>query len=569
MLTCLPDGFGRIHYLINGQYPGPLLLWDEDDWVKVQVTNNCSNPFTMHWHGIWQVGTPQMDGVPGVNQWNIPVGETFVYYFQLRQQYGAYWAHAHTQGYYSDGLRLPIYIRPKPGTPKPWALISNNSADIAAMEAAEENFGLNWRTDEWHVTAEDMQLNVHATGVPPACMDSLLTNGRGRQFCFNNWTAVAQPVENVLYKFNQDINQGWSSKGCISLVKAKEGFDTIRVFDEYYGGKCQNTSAPITVYNAGAALKAGRKFFNLQVIEATTNWFDGFSIDNHKMWLVSVDGHYVVPKPIDFAQLTIGSRLSFMIELDPAKAGHDWPIRFTGVRALQPIEGYSLLSYNESVGDTVNLTIDEGFKYLTNRINSSVTFGGQIKTTAVQWNQSLDEPYKSKWKVPKKANVTLHAFAAQNSLNVWQVAEQPLDTVKADTIKPVMFQLMQNGGDVSKINTTMLPLSPQIPLGATVDIVIHNPPLSIVGKSNSPHPFHLHGHKFWVIKADNTSFVFDTVADAQKANMTFNLDNPPFRDGFDVVNDGYAIIRYIAGVGPNILHCHIGTFEHLSCAISS
>lgn len=553
------DGFGRIHYLINGQYPGPLLLWDEDDWVKVSVVNNCSNPFTMHWHGIWQIGTPQMDGVPGVNQWNIPVGETYVYYFQLKHQHGAYWAHTHTQGFYSDGLRLPIYVRPKKGTSKPWYLISNKTSDIKQMEEAEKHFAINWRTDEWHVTAEEMELNVHATGVPPACMDSLLTNGHGRQFCFNNWTSVAQPVQLLLSQANQDINShGWSSKGCLSLVKAKPGFDTVSVFDQYYGGKCQNTTAPIAVYNAGAALKAGRKYFNLQVIEATTNWFDGFSIDNHKMWLVAVDGQYIKPRPIDFAQITIGSRLSFMIELDQSKAHRDWPIRFTGVRALQPIEGYALLSYNDTGCDKAELSLVQGFEHLTTRINSSVSFGGQINSTAVQWNQSADEPFNLPWKVPKKSDVTLHAFAAQNSLNVWQISDQPLDTVKADAIQPVLFQLMNNGGDVRKVNTSMLPLSPKIPMGATVDIVIHNPALSIVGKSNSPHPFHLHGHKFWTIKAANGTFAYDSVADAQKAGVSFMLDNPPFRDGFDVVNDGYVVIRYIAGVGPNMLHCHIG-----------
>ena len=40
-----PDGFGRIHYLIN-KFPGDLQLWDEDDWIETTVINNCSNPFT-------------------------------------------------------------------------------------------------------------------------------------------------------------------------------------------------------------------------------------------------------------------------------------------------------------------------------------------------------------------------------------------------------------------------------------------------------------------------------------------------------------------------------------------
>ena len=186
-------------------------------------------------------------------------------------------------------------------------MITNDTDEQNQLEEAEKNFAINWRTDEWHVTAEEMELNVHATGVPPACMDALLTNGHGRQFCFNNWTAVAQPPELLLLKANSDIQTRMSSKGYISLVPPNPGFDALGVLDEYFGGKCQNTTAPIQVYNAGKALHEGRKWFNLQVFEATTNWFDGLSIDNHSMWLVAVDGQYIEPHIIDFAQITVGT----------------------------------------------------------------------------------------------------------------------------------------------------------------------------------------------------------------------------------------------------------------------
>lgn len=148
------------------------------------------------------------------------------------------------------------------------------------------------------------------------------------------------------------------------------------------------------------------------------------------------------------------------------------------------------------------------------------------------------------------------------------MATQPMSSVQADAAEPVMFQLLKNGGKLSELNIDHVPSQSQDFYGCNVDLVIHNPALSIVGKSNSPHPFHLHGHKFWVIKdmpGPSSTFTYDTVADAQNDGMEFSLDNPPFRDGFDVQNDGYTIIRYIAGIGANMLHCHIGMLTFAFC----
>lgn len=64
----LEDGFERQVYLINGQQPGPLIEVEEGDDLEVFVNNQLSVETTIHWHGLLQTGTPDMDGVPGVTQ---------------------------------------------------------------------------------------------------------------------------------------------------------------------------------------------------------------------------------------------------------------------------------------------------------------------------------------------------------------------------------------------------------------------------------------------------------------------------------------------------------------------
>jgi FtsP/CotA-like multicopper oxidase with cupredoxin domain len=48
-----PDGFERDMILINGQFPGPLLEMDEDDYVEVKVHNKMPFNTTVHFHGMY------------------------------------------------------------------------------------------------------------------------------------------------------------------------------------------------------------------------------------------------------------------------------------------------------------------------------------------------------------------------------------------------------------------------------------------------------------------------------------------------------------------------------------
>jgi len=68
----------------------------------------------------------------------------------------------------------------------------------------------------------------------------------------------------------------------------------------------------------------------------------------------------------------------------------------------------------------------------------------------------------------------------------------------------------------------------------------------IGGAPGAPHPFHLHGHTFQVVRS--------------AGNSTYNWDNPVMRD---VVNTGASVddrptIRFVTdNAGPWFLHCHI------------
>ncbi|CAE6443622.1 unnamed protein product [Rhizoctonia solani] len=132
------DGTTRESWLINGQTPGPHLVWDEDDEISVRVVNKGHEPVAMHWHGIEQFGTPWSDGVPGLTQWPIPVQGDFVYNFTVKQA-GFQWYHSHYKMQLDDGLKGTIYIRPNPNKPKPFSQISTDAAVIEKLKQSENN----------------------------------------------------------------------------------------------------------------------------------------------------------------------------------------------------------------------------------------------------------------------------------------------------------------------------------------------------------------------------------------------------------------------------------------------
>ncbi len=76
----------------NGSTPGPTIEAVEGDRLRLYVTNRLPEPTTVHWHGVLLPNG--MDGVAGLNQPVIGVGETFMYEFVARHA-GTFMYHPH------------------------------------------------------------------------------------------------------------------------------------------------------------------------------------------------------------------------------------------------------------------------------------------------------------------------------------------------------------------------------------------------------------------------------------------------------------------------------------------
>jgi FtsP/CotA-like multicopper oxidase with cupredoxin domain len=76
----------------NGRVHGPTIEAVEGERVRIYVTNKLTAATSVHWHGVFLPNG--MDGVGGLNQRSIGVGETFKYEYTLRQ-HGTFMYHSH------------------------------------------------------------------------------------------------------------------------------------------------------------------------------------------------------------------------------------------------------------------------------------------------------------------------------------------------------------------------------------------------------------------------------------------------------------------------------------------
>lgn len=100
----------------NGSAPGPTIQANEGDRVRIVFENHLPEPTGIHWHGL---ELPiEMDGVPGVSQKLVGLGERFVYEFPLHQN-GTFFYHPHMAMQEMVGMLGGFIIHPRtPYTPR-------------------------------------------------------------------------------------------------------------------------------------------------------------------------------------------------------------------------------------------------------------------------------------------------------------------------------------------------------------------------------------------------------------------------------------------------------------------
>jgi iron transport multicopper oxidase len=110
-VTANPDGLKERKVIgVNGQWPLPTIEVNKGDQLVVNMHNGLGDKAaTIHFHGMYQNGTNEMDGASMVTQCPIPPGSDFTYNFTVNQ-HGTYWYHCHADFCYPDGYRQALIV---------------------------------------------------------------------------------------------------------------------------------------------------------------------------------------------------------------------------------------------------------------------------------------------------------------------------------------------------------------------------------------------------------------------------------------------------------------------------
>lgn len=260
---------------INGQFPAPLLEFEEGDQAVIRVRNHLKNQDTsVHWHGLLLPGL--MDGVPGFNQYKgIKPQTEFVYRFKVRQS-GTYWYHAHSKGQEQDGLYGPLVIYPK------------NNSPLPAHEQAEQDQVL--MLSDFHLSHSD-QIMKNLKKNPEYYQDQ-------RETIAETWAQLQREGLQATWQDRQMWNQ---------MRMLRTDLSDVTGYTFLLNGK--------TSLQNWTAMFQSRDRLRLRVINASAMSIFDFRIPGLKMTVVAADGQPI--QPIEVDEFRIGTAETYDLIVQP------------------------------------------------------------------------------------------------------------------------------------------------------------------------------------------------------------------------------------------------------------
>jgi len=274
-------------------------------------------------------------------------------------------------------------------------------------------------------------------------------------------------------------------------------------------------ATPLTVFN----VEQGKRYrFRLVSISCDPNW--EFSIDNHTMTIIEVEGTNVQPLTVDQIQIFAGQRYSFVLN------------------ASQPVDNYWIRALPNREGDTTDGGVNSAIlRYAGAEIADPTTRNMTCLLPLVETNLHPLEPSPVPGQhSPGGVNQNICLNATLNSSGDVLVFSVNNVAYKAPSV-PILLQILSGAKSAQDL----------VPAGSIYGLN-RNDVVEIVipaGADGGPHPIHIHGHNFHVVRS--------------AGNNSYNYDNPIMRDVVSIGNTGDEVtIRFVAdNAGPWFLHCHI------------
>ncbi|KAG2311219.1 hypothetical protein Bca52824_022776 [Brassica carinata] len=505
-----PDCKEGMVMAINGQFPGPTIHALAGDTIVVHLTNKLATEgLVIHWHGIRQLGSPWADGAAGVTQCAISPGETFTYNFTVDKP-GTHFYHGHYGMQRSAGLYGSLIIDAAKGKKEPLRYDGEFSlllSDWWHEDVLSQELGLSSRPMRWIGEAQ-----------------SILINGRGQFNC-----SLAAQFSNTM----------------LPVCTFKEG----------------DQCAPQRLH------VEPNKTYRIRLASSTALASLNFAVQGHKLVVVEADGNYITPFATDDIDIYSGETYSVLLTTnqDPSQ---NYYIS-AGIRGRKPNTPPALTVLNYITAPSSQLPSSpppETPRW--NDFDRSKSFSKKI--FAAMGSPSPPETFNERLILLNTQNL-IDGFTkwAINNVSLAVPGTPYLGSVKYnlrsgfnrnsppkdypmdyDIMNPPRYHNTKQGNGIYVF-----------PFNVTVDVILQNAN-GLAANASEIHPWHLHGHDFWVLGYGEGKFKPGI------DEKTYNLKNPPLRNTVALYPYGWTALRFVTdNPGVWFFHCHIEPHLHMGMGV--
>jgi FtsP/CotA-like multicopper oxidase with cupredoxin domain len=266
------------------------------------------------------------------------------------------------------------------------------------------------------------------------------------------------------------------------------------------------------------------------------------SVDNHTLSVIEVDSTQVQPTTINRLAIHIAQRYSVILTANQTATNY-W-IRaqmntycFSGPNPVLDPDVRAILSYTNTTSAPTSASVDwsSALDLACEDLNA---------TTLIPTVASTPPPATTMYVVTVSFQIGAYTLdrAYVNSTTWTSMPENP-------TLNQAVAGLHAANTSFSTTGLSTAFGASQFVLAVADDAVID---LLIYSLDEGAHPFHLHGHQFWIMQTGSGAF------DWESYNAGLHVENPIRRDTMTVDAYGWSLIRFVAdNPGLWALHCHI------------
>uniref|UniRef100_A0ACD5WSC2 Uncharacterized protein n=1 Tax=Avena sativa TaxID=4498 RepID=A0ACD5WSC2_AVESA len=543
-----PDCQQRVMIGINGTFPGPTITARAGELVSVTVNNKLhTEGLVIHWHGMRQVGTPWADGTASISQCAINPGESFTYEF-VADKPGTFFYHGHFGMQRAAGLYGSLIVEATAEQDEPFR---------KDYDGGELNMLLSdWYHDNVFAQAAGLERkdkHFQWIGEP----QTILINGRGQYECM---LGKVNNYHRGIYKYAKTCVRDKEAKLCRDEERCERRSEC--------GPYCPESQCAPVIFDVEPG-----KTYRLRIASTTTLSALNLQVEGHELTVVEADGNPVEPFTVTDIDIYSGESYSVLLTTNQIptyyKPGAFWIS--VGVRGRHPktLSATAVLRYTNSklqwptsappeTPAFDDIERSKRFTYRIKALKNAVTpppKRAMLNRTIVMLNTQTLVRGHVKWAI-NNVSLTLPAtpylgayfYGLQGS--AFDATGEPPNGFPDEyniRLPPVN----------SSYNATLSDRVYELPYGALVDVVLQNADM-LKETVSETHPWHLHGHDFWVMGYGEGRY------DAKKDLPNLNTDNPPLRNTVVVFPHGWTVLRFVAdNTGAWAFHCHIEPHLHM------